>query len=541
MDRRALMLATGGLIGGMGAAHAASGPAAAAEADATAGPVFDVREFGAVGDGVTDETVAFRAALAAARAVPGGGATLLVPAGAYALGESLVLGPGMSVRAYGARLTRTGNTSALVKNYMAGAPAVAGYGGAGNIAVFGGEWDMRGSRYNSTCPAFVFTHADGFTVRDVTVLDVPEAHAIELNAVRRVRVVDCLFDGVYAAPGVPAVPNRREAVQITGATNSANLPAPEYDGTPCEDVLITGCVMRNSSAANAPYDALCGDHYVAGGTGAPRPLHRNIRVVGNRVESSSAYGIRATDWQQSLVADNTIDSPAVAGIHVGSGSGNALHDIAVTGNVIHGAGSGGAIVVTNTGAGRNSSVLVRGNLVRGTNGETAIYVNRTDGASVTGNTVAVSTHPSGGNCQGIQVQNSPDALITGNHVSDADGDGIGVDSDSAGALVAQNVVLRASRNGIAVASSDVAVRDNRVSGAGTSGTADTYAIRVGGNAADVSCQGNIARVGAGAAEAAVGVMAGSRAAWITANDLRGWGGGAFLDLGTATVASGNAV
>ncbi|MER6191249.1 right-handed parallel beta-helix repeat-containing protein [Streptomyces cyaneofuscatus] len=547
MDRRALMLATGGLLGGAGAAQIlAAGPAAADPVPPVV--VFDVREHGAVGDGVADDTAAFRYALTRARAVPGGGATLLVPPGSYAFGESLLLGPGMTVQAHGARLFRTGNTSALIKNYTSGMPAVAGYQGAGDIRVFGGTWDMRGSQFTSTCPAFVFTHADGFTVRDATVLDVPQAHAIELNAVRRVRIVDCLFDGVYPGTGTPAVPNRLEAVQITAATGAANLPAPDFDGTPCEDVLISGCVMRNSRpTVNAPYDALCGDHYVAP-AGAPptqRRPHRNIRVLANRVESSGAYGVRATDWAQSVIADNTIEAAAITGIYVSSGSGIPIEDISVTGNTIldagsgGGTGSGGGIVVSNTSAAQNSSVVVSGNLIRGTNGETGIYVSRTDGATITGNVVATTRHPSDGNCQGIQVQRSPHAVITGNHLSAIAGDGIGVDTGSTEALIAQNTVLGAVQNGISVASSEAAVRDNRITGAGASGPVGSYAIRIGGNAVNVSVQGNVARVGeGGGAEAGVGVMAGSQGAWVTGNDLRGWGA-AVRNLGTGTVANGN--
>lgn len=539
MDRRALMLATGGLFG-VGAAQVMAGSAAgAAGTEAETGPVFDVRAYGALGDGVSDDTSAFRQALAAARELPGGGATLLVPAGSYPLGESLLLGQGMTVRAYGAVLFRTGNSSALVKNYTTGMPPVGGYDGVGNISVHGGTWDMRGSRFTSTCPAFVFTHADGFTVHDATVLDVPEAHAVELNAVRRVRIIDCLFDGVYVAPGVPAVPNRHEAVQITGATNAYNLPAPDYDGTPCEDVLISGCTLRNSSSANAPFDALCGDHYVAYAD-SPRPLHRNIRILGNRVERSGAYGIRATDWQQSVIAGNTIDSAAVTGIYVSSGSGNPVQDVAVTGNTVRGTGTGGAIVVSNTAAGRNGSVVISNNLIRVVDGETGIYVGQTDGASVTGNTIATTRHPTGGNAQGIQLQGCPDAVVTGNHLSDIDGDGIGVDSGSTGVLIAQNTVLDAARNGIAAASSDIALRDNRITGAGSAGLARTYAIRIGGNAVNVSCRGNVSRPGEGAgAEGGIAVMEGSKGAWVTGNDLRGWGAAAVLDQGTGTVAADN--
>lgn len=44
MDRRALMLATGGLLGAAGAAQLTAAPSAvAAGTDAATGPVFDVR------------------------------------------------------------------------------------------------------------------------------------------------------------------------------------------------------------------------------------------------------------------------------------------------------------------------------------------------------------------------------------------------------------------------------------------------------------------------------------------------------------------
>lgn len=87
MQRRTALLAAGGLVGGWGAAQVVNAPAAAA---ATAGTtVFDVRQYGAAGDGATDDTKAFQDALSAARAVPGG-STLLIPPGTYAVAQGLV-------------------------------------------------------------------------------------------------------------------------------------------------------------------------------------------------------------------------------------------------------------------------------------------------------------------------------------------------------------------------------------------------------------------------------------------------------------------
>ncbi|MET9356748.1 hypothetical protein ABZY14_27730 [Streptomyces sp. NPDC006617] len=105
---RTLVLATGGLFGGVGAAQlTAASSAFAAGTDAATGTVFDVRAHGTVGDGVTDETAAFRQAPAAARVVPGGGATVLVPAGSYPLGAFLLCRAGAMCPAPGrARVPR---------------------------------------------------------------------------------------------------------------------------------------------------------------------------------------------------------------------------------------------------------------------------------------------------------------------------------------------------------------------------------------------------------------------------------------------------
>ncbi|MFD9353412.1 hypothetical protein [Streptomyces sp. NPDC060031] len=47
----------------------------------------------------------------------------------------------------------------------------------------------------------------------------------------------------------------------------------------------------------------------------------------------------------------------------------------------------------------------------------------------------------------------------------------------------------------------MALRDNQVSGVNTAAAPTTYAIRIGGNAANVSCQGNTVRKAAGSATA----------------------------------------
>lgn len=531
-----MLLGTGGIVGVWGAASLAEAPGAVAAGTAS---VFDVREYGATGDGRTDDTSAFVQAFGAARAAASG-AMVLIPPGSYLVGASLVMGAGMTVNAYGARITRRTDSGALLKNFDASTNAP-GYAGAGNLTVLGGTWDMAGDVYTRTSDAMGFGHCQDVLVQDCTILRVPSAHAVELNAVRRARIVNCAFDGLDATY---TTRSDKEAVQITGAISAASLPCPPYDDTPCADILITGCSLADSP--HGLFGALCGDHGGKAGV-----VHTGVRVVGNHVEAAAGHGVRAVDWSASVVQGNTVERAQISGIKVESLGGNTLSALSVDGNIITDTGTasstGGGIVVADA----VTDLSLSGNVVSRVTGETGIYVRYARRATITGNTVSQTVRGTGvSDCQGVHVQHSPGAVIAQNTVADCAGDGIGVDAGLSGAVmngdapvVTGNRVDSVTGHGIAVGCPDGAVRDNHVTGANTAGAAATYGIRLGGAASNMSCQGNVVRQIAGqtSATAAIAVLPGSKGTWVTGNDLRGWGSSSLLDQGTGTLTTtGNA-
>ena len=195
-------------------------------------------------------------------------------------------------------------------------------------------------------------------------------------------------------------------------------------------------------------------------------------------------------------------------------------------------GSGGISVTVPTGGARHRDITVVGNTVESVKGEAGVYATQTDGLTVARNTVTTTLRlTSTGNSQGIHVQNSPNALVTGNVLTDIQGDGIGVDSGSTGTLVADNTVTTTAGYGINSGVNGATLRGNRITGA------TTYAVRVGGNAAGTFVQSTVVgQVTGGSTGAAIGVMAGSTGTWLVGNDLtaRGTGTPPIADNGTGT-------
>lgn len=75
------------------------------------GPVVDVRAFGAVGDGVTDDTEAIQTAITTLKNE--GKKNLLIPVGTYIISNEIIIDGQLTIWGYGAVIKNVGNTDAL--------------------------------------------------------------------------------------------------------------------------------------------------------------------------------------------------------------------------------------------------------------------------------------------------------------------------------------------------------------------------------------------------------------------------------------------
>ncbi|HVX42611.1 MAG TPA: glycosyl hydrolase family 28-related protein [Mycobacteriales bacterium] len=157
-NRRRLLGAGGALLGAAGVLAAAS-PATAATANVRSS--YDVRDFGAQGDGATDDTAAIQAAIAAA--ADAGGGIVLLPAGTYAIGGTL------QIRSSNIGIQGVGMASQLMATAADGDMIYAGRDESGPAVqnVFFEHFAMRASAPKTSGAAIFCEFAERFRIHDV--------------------------------------------------------------------------------------------------------------------------------------------------------------------------------------------------------------------------------------------------------------------------------------------------------------------------------------------------------------------------------------
>ena len=219
-----------------------------------AAPGIYAADYGATGDGVTDDSAALAAACAAAE-----GRVLHLTAGAvYSIRSKVVLSDGITVEGHGATLAKPADSTdnlALVKGSNG-----KGYGAGGtNITIrdlsIVGNYEAPIGYGDATS---WFHHVDGLTFERCHFSQgVINGHYIDLSGCENVTVRDCVFEGANPNSGREYI----EAIQVDGSTYAGSSdksePTATYDGLPSRTVAVTRCEFRTLDIGSSSYPMPC--------------------------------------------------------------------------------------------------------------------------------------------------------------------------------------------------------------------------------------------------------------------------------------------
>lgn len=454
-----------------------------------------VKRFGAIGNGIISDSLAFQQALDIAKTQ--GSVTITVPAGKYRMTAELkiykntkiVFSPDAEmIRDHAGYMLMNGNRSTEPdpSNFTL-------YNGNGNITITGGIWNANGVVQTSKASIFHLGHAENITIEHAVLKDCSQSHHIEFNACRNLHVSHCIFLGWV---GVGATFN--EVIQLD-LPMSAGSTIGSGDRTPCKDVFINNCYFGDSdTVGSSSIGRAFGSHSSVIGR-----AHQNINFTNNIVYNANSFVVRPYNWEKVVITGNLFvkcgagvnwrtamtgaDTTDASGAQVGS---EPMDFGIISDNIFAGDLSAGRTIEIygeSGTSGKPRQVVISGNVIEGDDKtNSGILVADSEYITVIGNRIT-------GRMTGIEIRNTLIVVVTGNTISNVMSDAIRIEG-STHVNVSGNNIIRIELMGIRVVGGDNYVINGNiisgVNGAGTAGSTNRH-ISLGGGASKVSIVGNV--------------------------------------------------
>lgn len=325
----------------------------------TASGIYNVKDYGATGDGTTDDTAAIQAAIAA---LPSNSGILLFPAGTYKHNTLTITGKN------NLRITGMGATSLMDDAWVSSDHYAISLQTCDNIIISGFIFNRRNS-YNSGT----------------------KEHAIIIGGCTNVIVADNHFLDI----------NRAVTIWLDASTQLIACSRVSVRHNTCESRLAITADNDTNNLIPAAFV------YSFTGTAA---RHTNIEVSNNLLQGARPF--LATETEIILVHENTVDEMSDSGIYISSN----CRDFTVSGNVLRNVGKDGIKAVNGASNGSITNNYVNGTGHVKTDGNDAIFVLEASGVNITGNTVVYteSNAYTNNTMRGISAFGSDGVTISGN-------------------------------------------------------------------------------------------------------------------------------
>ncbi len=264
-----------------------------------------VRAFGAVGDGIADDTAAIQAALDFCK----GGGTILFPHGIYKLTASVYFYSDQALLfEQGATLLQGAAINNLMMNYSTADKG--GYDATENVLICGATFD--GGSYSVNNTLFGICHSRNITLRECCFRNAFGVwHDMEINSSKNVRIENCRLEGSRKTGANGCL------IQVDSFNNTATWPwgNGKVDGTVSYLVEIQNCCFTDCAMAPA-----IGNHSAA--------VVNGIRIHDNIFEGfACTRGAIAFQSAKNVDVYNNTFLDCTTGVTISTADGtNTVHD-----------------------------------------------------------------------------------------------------------------------------------------------------------------------------------------------------------------------
>jgi len=259
-------------------------------------PFVTPEMFGAVGDGVTDDTEAF------SRCIANGKYIICKENANYHITSTISILKPVTIDFNHASITCT--TRHLFWNFES-AEIVTGYNGHGNISL------VNGIVYGGGCS---FAHAENIVINNMQFYNCINDHIIELCASKNVTITNSIFKGMRTD-----IRTAKEYINIDPCVQ-ANFPwfdnIDSYDLTSCENIVVENCFFTIGDELLYSFGEFAFGCHSNGIEGAPN--HKYIKFTNNTVIHMTNYCLRLNCFDYCIIKDNTFIYDSSYAIQFGS-------------------------------------------------------------------------------------------------------------------------------------------------------------------------------------------------------------------------------